>query len=110
LANKRLINIDLVEISFAFVLHFTKTIILNFITHLSNLYYIMSDVKRHVNPNTSILGSQYTMAVTFDGSFFCLNVSFWAKFTRNVTKWQVTNTDYKSMIKQCKYSWKPVSH
>jgi len=33
LASERLINIDLVEISFAFALHFTKTIILNFISH-----------------------------------------------------------------------------
>jgi len=38
----------------------------------------MSDIKPHVNANTSILGRQYT-AVTFDGSFLCLNVSFWAK-------------------------------
>jgi len=28
----------------------------------------MSDVKDHVNKKTSILGRQYTMAVTFDGS------------------------------------------
>jgi len=34
----------------------------------------MSDVKHHVNAKTSILGKQYTMAVTFDGSFLCLNV------------------------------------
>jgi len=34
LASKRLINIDLVEISFAFALYFTKTIILNCISHL----------------------------------------------------------------------------
>jgi len=34
LANKRLIKIDLVEISFAFALYFTKTIILNFSRHL----------------------------------------------------------------------------
>jgi len=35
----------------------------------------MSDiVKHHVNAKTSILGRQYTMAVTFDGSFLCLNV------------------------------------
>jgi len=39
----------------------------------------MSDVKQHVNAKTSILGRQYTTAVTFDGSFLCLNVSFWAK-------------------------------
>jgi len=50
----------------------------------------MSDVKHHVNAKTSILGRQYTMAVTFDGSFLCLN------FTQNVTKWQVTNTDNKN--------------
>jgi len=31
----------------------------------------MSDIKAHVNANTSILGRQYTMAVTFDGSFLC---------------------------------------
>jgi len=37
----------------------------------------MSDVKHHVNAMSSILGRQYTMAVTFDWSF--LNVSFWAK-------------------------------
>jgi len=63
LASKRLININLVEISFAFALHFTKTTILNFISHLkymlysdhlSHLYYIMSDVKHHVNAKTSI--------------------------------------------------------
>jgi len=29
----------------------------------------MSDVKHHVNSKTSILGRQYKMAVTFDGSF-----------------------------------------
>jgi len=61
LASKRLINIDSVENSFAFALHFTKTIILNFISHLqyvlylnhlSHLYYIMSDVKHHVNAKT----------------------------------------------------------
>jgi len=39
----------------------------------------MSEVKHHVNANTSILGRQYTLAVTFDGSFLCMNVSFWAK-------------------------------
>jgi len=39
----------------------------------------MSDIKPHLNANTSILGRQYTMAVTFDGSFLCLNGSFWAK-------------------------------
>jgi len=59
--------------------------ILNFISHLqyvlyldhqSNLYYIMSAVKHHVNAKTSILGRQYTMVVTFDGSILCLNVSF----------------------------------
>jgi len=54
----------------------------------------MSDVKHHVNANTSILGRQYTLAVTFDGSFLCLNVI--------LAKWQVTNSDKKSMIKQCK--------
>jgi len=45
----------------------------------------MSDVKHHVNANTSILGRQYTLAVTFDGSFLCLNVI--------LAKWQVTNSD-----------------
>jgi len=53
----------------------------------------MSDVKHDVNAKTSILGRQYTMTVSFDGSFLCLNVSFWAE---NVTKWQVTNPDNKS--------------
>jgi len=32
----------------------------------------MSDVKYHVNAKTSIFGRQYTMAVTYDGSFVCL--------------------------------------
>jgi len=50
-----------------------------YLDHPSNLYYIISDVKHHVNANTSILGRQYTTAVTFDGSFLYLNVSFWAK-------------------------------
>jgi len=45
----------------------------------------MSDVQHHVNAN-SIFGRQCTMVVTFDGS----------KFTRNVTKWQVTKTDNKN--------------
>jgi len=36
----------------------------------------MSDFKPYVNANTSTLGRQYTMVVTFDGSFLCLNVSF----------------------------------
>jgi len=46
---------------------------------------------------TSILGRQYTMVVTFDGSLLRLNASFWAKkLTRNVTKWQVTSTDNKN--------------
>jgi len=45
------------------------------IDHLNNLYYIMSGGK-HQNAKTSILGRQYTLAVTFDGSFLCLNVSF----------------------------------
>jgi len=45
----------------------------------------MSDVKQHVNANTSILGRQYTMVVTKS-----------KKFTRNVTKWQFTNTDNKN--------------
>jgi len=36
----------------------------------------MSDVKHHVNANTSILGRQYTLAVTFDGSF-CVWMSLW---------------------------------
>jgi len=54
----------------------------------------MSDVKHHVNAKTSILGKQYTMAVTFDGSFLCLN--FEQKFIRKVAKWQVTNTDNKN--------------
>jgi len=31
-----------------------------YLDHLSNLYYIMSDVKHHANANTSILGRQYT--------------------------------------------------
>jgi len=31
----------------------------------------MSDVKHHVNAKTSILGRQYTITVTFDGSFLC---------------------------------------
>jgi len=42
----------------------------------------MSDVKHLVNAKTSILGRQYTMAVTFFllvTTFLCLNVSFWAK-------------------------------
>jgi len=39
----------------------------------------MSDVKHDVNAKTSILGSQYTMTVTFNGSFLCLNMSFWAE-------------------------------
>jgi len=103
LASKRLININLVEISFA--LHFTKTIILNFISHLqyvfylghlSNLYYIMSDVKQHLNAKTSILGKQFTLVVTFDGLFLCLNVSFWAKalikMSQNVTKLLILTT------------------
>jgi len=32
----------------------------------------MSDVKYHVNAKNSIFGRQYTMAVTFDGSFVCV--------------------------------------
>jgi len=56
----------------------------------------VSDVKYHANAKTLILGRQYTMTVTFDGSFLCLNVSFLSKkSTRNVTKWQVTETDNK---------------
>jgi len=39
----------------------------------------MSDVKLHVNAKASILGRQYTKAVTCDGSFLCLIVSFWEK-------------------------------
>jgi len=42
------------------------------------------------------------MAVTFDGSFLCLR-HFELKI---YSKWQVTNT----MMKQCKYSWKPVKN
>jgi len=46
---------------------------------------------------TPILGRQYTMAVTFDGSFFVFECVILSKqFTRNVTKWQVTNTDNKN--------------
>jgi len=40
----------------------------------------MLDVKHHMNAKTSILGRQYTMAVTFDGSF-CVILS--KKFTQN---------------------------
>jgi len=36
----------------------------------------MSDVKHDVNAKTSILGRQYTMTVTFDGSFLCLMCHF----------------------------------
>jgi len=70
-----------------------------YLGHLSNLYYIMSDVKQHLNAKTSILGKQYTLAVTFDGLFLCLNVSFILskRFNRNVTKChQVTNADNKN--------------
>jgi len=44
----------------------------------------MSDVKQHVNANTS-----FTVFV-----FECVILS--KKFTRNITKWQVTNTDNKN--------------
>jgi len=68
----------------------------------------MSDVKHEVNAKTSILGRQYTMTVTFDGSFLCLNVILSGKFPQNVTKLLILTT--KAMIKQCKYSWKPVKN
>jgi len=36
----------------------------------------LNHLSKYVNAKTSILGRQYTMAVTFDGSFLCLNVTF----------------------------------
>jgi len=68
-----------------------------YLDHLSNLYYIMSDVKHHVNAKTSILGRQYTMAVTFEWVVFVLEcVILSKKCTRHVIKWQATNTDNKN--------------
>jgi len=62
----------------------------------------MSDFKHDVNAKTSILGRQYTMAVTFDGSFLCLNVSFWAeKFLKMSQNGKLLILTTKAMIKQC---------
>jgi len=75
--------------------------------YLSNLYFIMSDVKPDVNAKTSILGRQYTMTVTFDGSLLCLNASFWAE---NVLKMSQNGKLLilitKAMIKQLETSEK----
>jgi len=47
----------------------------------------MSDVKLHVNAN---------VAATFDGSFLCLKVSFWAKKLL-----EMSQNGKLLMIKQC---------
>lgn len=58
---------------------------------------------------TSIIGAQYIITVTFAGSFFNMNVSFWVENELQMSQnSKLLNLTTKAIIKRCKNSWKSV--
>jgi len=66
----------------------------------------MSHVMHHVNAKISILGTIHNGGNIWWVVFVFECVILNQKFTRNVTKWQVTNTDNKNYSRSSTW-WEP---